>query len=224
MPRPFGAILAGGRNSRYGSHKALAAVAGRPIIDRIRAALGAVTPDLILIANEPERYAPTGLRQRPDALPDLGAIGGIYSALLWARDEGRPGVLAVACDMPFLDTRLLARLAEGAARADIVVPESPGRRGVEPLCAYYATSCIAAIEAQISRGEHQVIGFYRDLRVDRIPLEEVLAIGAPEVLFMNVNTPAERERAEEIARAEEPALAEGITRANGAPPATGRDR
>jgi molybdopterin-guanine dinucleotide biosynthesis protein A len=197
----FGAILAGGRNSRYGEHKALATVAGVPIITRIQRVLGGVTPDLILIANEPERYEATGLRQRPDAIPALGALGGIYSALLWALEEGRRGVLAVACDMPFLDGRLLGRLLAGAGSgAEIVVPESPGRRGVEPLCAFYATSCIPAIESQIARGDRQVIGFYDGLRVERIPLAEVRAHGDPELLFMNVNTPEERERAEQLAR------------------------
>lgn len=217
MPPPYGAILAGGRNSRYGSHKALATVAGRPIIERIKGVLASVTTDLILIANEPERYEATGLRQRPDAIPGLGALGGIYSALLWARDEDRDGVLAVACDMPFLDARLLARILEGAADADIVVPESPGRRGVEPLCAYYAMTCIPAIEAQIARSERQVIGFFDDMRVLRIPLAEVRRIGDPELLFMNVNTPEERARAEEFTQAkrlesEAPSLDEATAR------------
>jgi molybdopterin-guanine dinucleotide biosynthesis protein A len=199
---PFGAILAGGRNSRYGSHKALATIAGRPIIERARTALMTVTPDLILIANEPELYEPVGLPIRPDAVPGLGALGGIHSALLWARDEGRPGVLAVACDMPFLEPRLLARLVHDAATAEIVVPESGGRRGIEPLCAYYSVGCIPAIEAAIGRGDHRVIAFYDELRVSRVPLAEVHAVGDPAVLFLNVNTPEARVRAEEIARLE----------------------
>lgn len=110
-------------------------------------------------------------------------------------------MIAVACDMPFVSAELLARLLEEGAGADIVVPESESRRGVEPLCAYYATSCIPEIEAQIERGDRRVIGFYESLAVRRIPLAEVVAIGAPEVIFLNVNTPAERERAEAIADA-----------------------
>ena len=198
---PFGAILAGGRNTRYGAPKALAAVAGERIIDRVIRTLRLVTPDIILIANDVEVYAPVGLPMRPDARPGLGALGGIYSALLWARDEHRPGVLAVACDMPFLDARLLARLAAGAAGgAAVVAPESGGRRGVEPLCAYYSVRCIPAIEAQLERGDLHVIGFYDDVAVERVPLDEVRGFGDPRTLFLNVNTPEERERAEALAR------------------------
>jgi molybdopterin-guanine dinucleotide biosynthesis protein A len=104
--------------------------------------------------------------------------------------------------MPFLDPRLLTRLRDAGGEAEIVVPESGGRRGVEPLCAYYSVDCIPAIEAAIARGDHRVVGFYDELRVRRIPLEEVRAIGEPELLFLNVNTPEERARAEEIARGE----------------------
>jgi molybdopterin-guanine dinucleotide biosynthesis protein A len=197
---PFGAILAGGRNVRYGAPKALATVGGERVIDRVMRALRTVTPDLILIANDADEYASVGLPMRPDARPGLGALGGIYTALLWAREAGRPGILAVACDMPFLDARLLARLAEGAARgADVVAPESGGRRGVEPLCAYYSTRCIAAIEAQLGHGDFHVIGFYDDVAVERVPLAEVRAFGDPQVLFLNINTPQERERAEALA-------------------------
>jgi molybdopterin-guanine dinucleotide biosynthesis protein A len=196
---PLGAILAGGRNRRFGAHKALATVAGRPIIERVQWALGQVTRDLILIANEPEPYAGVGLRLRPDAVRELGALGGIHSALLWAREEGRPGILAVACDMPFLEPRLLALLLADATAAEVVVPESGGRRGVEPLCAYYATACLPAIEAAVARGDRQVIGFYDEVRVRRIPLAQVRTFGDPAVLFLNVNTPEERVRAEALA-------------------------
>jgi molybdopterin-guanine dinucleotide biosynthesis protein A len=200
-PPPFGAILAGGRNVRYGGPKALASVAGARIIDRVMRALRAVTPDLVLIANDATAYASLGLPTRPDVRPGLGALGGIYTALLWAREAGRPGILAVACDMPFLDARLLGRLAEGAARgADVVVPESGGPRGVEPLCAYYSTRCIAAIEQQLERDDVHVIGFYDDVVVECVPIAEVRAYGDPQMLFLNVNTPEERERAEALAR------------------------
>lgn len=196
---PYGAILAGGLNSRYGSHKALALVGGEPIIERVERALLSIVPDLILIANDPARYEERGLRQRPDRVPGLGALGGIYSALDWADEDGRPGIVTVACDMPFLEPRLLARLLELANTADIVVPESRSRRGIEPLCAYYSTSCIPAIEREIERGVHRVIGFFDQMKVARIPMAEVREYGDPEIIFLNVNTPDERIRAEELA-------------------------
>ena len=53
--------------------------------------------------------------------------------------------------------------------------------------------------SQIARGDHHMIGFHDHVRVRRIPLDEVEALCDPDVAFMNVNTPAERDRAERIA-------------------------
>lgn len=201
----LGAILAGGRNTRYGEHKALVEVGGTPIVERVRAALEGASGRVVLLANEPEVYAPLGLPMRPDARPGLGPLGGIHAALLWARDAGAEGALAVACDMPFVPARLLRWLVaaadegSGDAPPDIVVPESTSRRGVEPLCALYSVRCIAAIEARADAGDRRMVGFYDDVAVRTLPLERVRELGDPEVLFMNVNTPAERARAEAVA-------------------------
>ncbi|MEJ2184323.1 MAG: molybdenum cofactor guanylyltransferase [Gemmatimonadota bacterium] len=198
---PFGAILAGGNNSRYGAPKALVPVGGERIIDRVVRALRGATPDLVLVANRPELFADLALPTRPDLRPGLGALGGLFTALHWAREAGRPGVLAVACDMPFLSPTLLARVADLAldGEADVVVPESDSRRGIEPLCAYYGTQCIASIEAQLERGDRRMVGFHDDVRVLRIPQSDVRRFGSPDLLFMNVNTHEDRERADRLA-------------------------
>lgn len=206
--KPFGAILAGGESRRYGAPKALATVGGRRIIDRVVAALGEVCDDLVIIANDPDLFRDLGLPMRGDARPGVGALGGIHAALSWAEEDSRPGIVAVACDMPFLAVPLLNRLRDvafGPARtgargsdADIVIPESRGRRGVEPLCAAYGTRCRPAIEAALDRGDSHVIGFYDDVSVHRLPLGEVEALCDPATAFLNVNTPAERELAERV--------------------------
>lgn len=198
---PFGAILAGGENSRYGAPKALACVGGERIIDRVVRALKSATPDLVLLANQPELFRDLGLPARVDQRPGLGALGGLHTALHWAGEEGRPGIVAAACDMPFLSGALLAHMVDLAMRdgVDVVVPESDGRRGIEPLCAYYSTRCVEAIEAQLDRGDRRMIGFHADVSVLRVAPSDVLRYGSPETLFLNVNTPQDRERADRIA-------------------------
>lgn len=199
----YGAILAGGESRRYGAPKALAPVGGRRIIDRVLDALRAVTADVVLLANEPSLFADLGLPTRPDLRPGLGALGGILTGLHWAREDGRDGILAVACDMPFLSAELLAALLPAAAGTDrppaVVIPEGRNRRGVEPLCAWYGTRCIDVIEARLEAGDRRMIAFHDDVRVVRMPLDEVRRFGDPDTLFLNVNTPADRDRAETIA-------------------------
>jgi molybdopterin-guanine dinucleotide biosynthesis protein A len=192
--------MAGGRNTRYGAIKALEPVGGVRIIDRVIHALSEVTPAIVLVANDAQAYASVDLPTRGDVRADAAALGGLLTALRWAQEQQRSGALAVACDMPFLSPRLLHALTERAAEhdADVVAPESGSRRGLEPLCAWYSTRCIPALEAAIDRGDLRLIAFHDDVRVRRIPLEEVRRYGEPEVLFLNVNTREEREHAERM--------------------------
>lgn len=206
MSGVLGAVIAGGRSVRYGAPKALAEVAGARIVDRVLDALGEAARESVLIANDPALAAEVPLPSRADAIEGLGALGGIHAALRWAAERQAPGILAVACDMPFLSAALLSRLIERAAAEDapdIVLPASRGPRGVEPLCAYYGVGCSAAIERAVERGDRRMIGFHGDVRVAVLPIAEVETFGDPDVLFLNVNTPEDRDAAERIAAARE---------------------
>lgn len=208
-PRPpFAAVLAGGESRRFGAPKALALVGGARVIDRVVQAARGALGETVLVANRPEPFADLGLRMRPDAVPGAGALGGVHAALRWAADEGRAGALCVACDLPFLPAGLLRALAERAADgdADAAVPESTGRRGVEPLCAFYSVRCLAEAERMMESGELRLTELLERVRTARVPLAEVRRWGAPEVMFLNVNTPADHARAEEIARTGEAEL------------------
>lgn len=191
-----GAIIAGGASTRYGSPKALARVGGVRIIDRVAAALRAASGTVLAIVNDAELADEVGLPHRADVLHGAGALAGVHAALVWARELGADGVIAAGCDMPFLSAGLLRSLVGRAAAADVVVPESDGPRGVEPLCAYYAVSCIAAIERAAAAGDRRMIGFFDDVRVERMPLADVRTWGDPALLFSNINSPADLAAAE----------------------------
>src|SRR5687767_10214578 len=201
MNDALGAVIAGGISSRFGSPKALAEVGGERVVDRVigvlRAALG--HDRIVCIANDPAIAASIGVPSRGDVMTGIGALGGVHAALLWAQERGCTGVLAAGCDMPFLSPELLRALLAHSAGADAVLPASEGPRGVEPLCAWYGTGCITAIEAAVHAGNTRMIGFHDRVRVVRLPLDEVKRYGVPAQLFMNLNTPADRDEAERLA-------------------------
>lgn len=198
----LGVVMAGGRNTRYGGLKAFAEVHDRRIVDRVIGALKSATDDIVVIANDTSAYASLGLPIRSDESADGAALAGLLTALHWSRERKCSGVLTAACDMPFLTGPLLQRLLTyGQERdADIVVPESGGRRGVEPLCAFYCNTCALPIERAIARNDLRMIGFYHEVRTIQLPLAEVQTFGDPEVLFMNVNTPEDLQKAQRIAK------------------------
>lgn len=193
-----GVILAGGQASRYGGRpKGLERVHGARVIDRVATVLGAVTDSLLLIANDPDAalWLP-GVRVAGDVRPGIGSLGGIHAALVHAGSA----VIVVAWDMPFVPEGLLAELRALGEDADVVAPESgSSRRGLEPLCAYYSPTCIAPIERSIDADDRRVIGFFEQVRVVRLPAEDVRRYGDPDRLFMNVNTPGELALAEQYA-------------------------
>jgi len=191
-----GVIIAGGRATRYdGRPKGLERVLGARIIDRVADALRPATDSLLLIANDPAAHAwlPT-IPVAPDVRPGEGSLGGIHAALVHA---GRP-VLVVAWDMPFVPTPLLVALRILGTGFDAAAPESGSPRGLEPLCAFYTPACIAPIEHHLDAGDRRVISFFDDIRVARLPAETVATFGDPAKMFLNVNTPDDRVRAEDV--------------------------
>ncbi len=200
----LGAIIAGGASSRYGSPKALARVGGIPIVERVRRVMTSVVPDVVMIANHNEIARAVKLPWRSDTIPGAGALGGIYTALLWAAERGSPGILAAACDMPFLSTCVLEEIMEAAAEgdADMVSPEGGVPREIEPLCAFYGASCLPSIREALQRGDHRMISFHSNIRIRKVPIETVRRYGDPGVLFMNVNTPQDRDVANKLATSE----------------------
>jgi len=196
-----GAVLAGGAASRYGgAPKGLLAVGGRRILDRVVAAVQAVTgtPPL-LIANAPDAASwRPDLKTIPDPRPGLGSLGGIYTAVT----AGVAPVLCVAWDMPFVPEGLLRALIDGAGAGnyDAFLPESSGRRGLEPLCAVYGPACGPAIAQRLAQGDLRAISFHADVRVGILSLAEVKSFGDPDELFFNVNTPDDLARAEALWR------------------------
>jgi molybdopterin-guanine dinucleotide biosynthesis protein A len=196
-----GAVLAGGAASRYGGEpKGLLELGGRRILDRVVTAVAHALGELpLLVANAPRASAwRPDLRTVPDARPNCGSLGGIYTALV-AGDRSVP-VLCVAWDMPFVSTGLLrALIAEAASgQYDALLPESDGRRGIEPLCAVYGPACVEPVEQALDAGDLRAIAFHRSVRVGRLPLERVRQFGEPSRLFFNVNAPEDLARAGEL--------------------------
>jgi molybdopterin-guanine dinucleotide biosynthesis protein A len=192
-------VLAGGGATRFGGRpKGLETVAGRRILDRVVDAMTeAFGAPPLLVANAPDAASwRSGLPVTADVRPGLGSLGGIYTAVV----ETPAPVVVAAWDMPFVSPELLAALAAGLDRYDAFLPQSGGRRGVEPLCAAYGPACRDAIAASLDAGDLRAIGFHAAIRVGILPHPEVARLGDPARLFFNVNTADDLQRAEELWR------------------------
>lgn len=87
--KTLGAVLAGGRSSRFGSDKALAMLGGRSLLDHALAALAPHVDAMIVVGRGEIADWPR---------PDMGPLGGIAGALIHAADRGFDRVLTAAVD------------------------------------------------------------------------------------------------------------------------------
>ena len=193
--RVTGVIQAGGKSIRMGgAPKALVPLGGRSIIERVVDAVGAVTGDVLIVTNTPALYAHLGLPMVPDVFPDHGSLGGIYSGLAAVPGDA---AFTVACDMPFLSVEVVRLVASRAAEADVGIPQIAGHW--ETLHACYAKSCLGPIERRLRWGRLKIIGFFDEVRVLAITEAQIARLCDPAVVFMNVNTPDELDRARALA-------------------------
>jgi len=190
-----GVIQAGGRSTRMGGDpKALMELGGRPIVARVLDVVRQVTERVLLVTNTPDLYAFLGLPMVPDVFPEGGSLGGIYSGLRAAPGDA---AFTVACDMPFLSAPVARLVVDRAGEADVVAPRIGAQW--ETLHACYGKACLGPMERRLREGQLRITGFFDEVRVLAITEAEVVAVGDPARVFMNVNTPDELRRARALA-------------------------
>lgn len=183
-----GIILAGGAGRRIGRNKAFLELDGRPLIEIVIERLTQVCAEVLIVASDGHPYAGLSLSLVEDRFRGVGVLGGLHAGLEAA---AYPLVLAVGCDMPFLNPDLLRAFLGWIEGFDVALL----RQGehVEPLHAAYRRTCLPAIEAVIRAGERRIISFFPHVRVRYVTPEEAVAFDHDLRSFRNVNTPEEWE-------------------------------
>lgn len=186
------AIIAGGRGRRLGGlDKSRIVVGGRRIIERQLAVLGQVAPHILVVSDDLHRFRASGLRVCGDLFRGAGPLGGLHTAL--TRSPSRR-TLVVAGDLPFLSGAFLRHLSSRRPHADAVMPRNAD--GLQPLCAVYDRRCLDAVREQVARGRRRLADLAEALAVTEVEPAEVAAFDPDGMLLFNVNTPADRARAE----------------------------
>lgn len=169
---------------RLGQDKALIDAGGETLIERVVRLLAGVVDRIVLVTNEPERYAFLDLPVAGDVYPGIGAVGGLHAGLA-AIDT--PYGLAVGCDMPFLNPALLRYMISLRSGCDVVMPRVGPYR--EPLHALYARSCAAHFAQAIEAGQRRVMRALEGARVCYVEREAIVRYDPHLHSFFNVNEP-----------------------------------
>ncbi|NMW32544.1 molybdenum cofactor guanylyltransferase [Altererythrobacter sp. RZ02] len=110
--RLLGVILAGGKSRRFGSDKARAMVAGKPLMQHAIDALATQTNELVISGHSWPGMV--SIEDKPK--PDLGPLGGLNAALSYAAKNGFDAVLSLPVDVYPIPSDLTDRLAAESPR------------------------------------------------------------------------------------------------------------
>lgn len=154
-----GALLAGGRSTRFGSDKLQARLPTRSerLIESSAAALreSGCAPLAWLSARAPSVDS-SGFEHLSD--PAEGPLGAVALALEWAESKQASYLVAVAGDLPLLRAHHLAYLRVAAARTHggQLVCALGANGHAEPLCAAYPVAWAARARRLYASGERAV--------------------------------------------------------------------
>jgi molybdopterin-guanine dinucleotide biosynthesis protein A len=181
-----GVILAGGKSSRMGQDKSMMKFEQETLISRCLRSLAGYVDELIIVGNQRDKYLFPGVTEVTDAYEDIGPLAGIHAGLQAAANQY---VFFAACDMPFIEGRLVTLLLENTPGFDVVVPRTGGFS--EPLFAVYSKVCLPYIESNIEKKRFRIVDFYPLVNVNYIEEAKIRQVADPGQAFANINTPEE---------------------------------
>lgn len=169
----LGAVLAGGRSSRFGSDKALATWRGKPLLAHAADALGAQCDAVVVVGREDAGF--TCVSDWP--APGRGPLGGLAGAFRYALANGFDLVLTCGVDSVGVPHDLRALLEP-----------APAFVATQPVLGLWPAQGAGLVEEILSgNGSHAMRAF-----VDRIGARPVKLTREP----ANVNAPEDLARLE----------------------------
>jgi molybdopterin-guanine dinucleotide biosynthesis protein A len=183
-PTIRGAILAGGRATRYGGAPKglLEAAPGISIVERLVSELASAgVDDVLIVTNSLRDYRRLGLPLIPDIRPGLGPLAGIEAALAHYSDTCE-AVLFLPCDLPAITARELRCLMDAFAASAAPVAVAVAEPFLwQPLCAVVHNALRETVSRALDEGRRSVRELWQE--VGAIPV--YFPDAAP---FLNVNT------------------------------------
>ena len=196
-------ILAGGRSSRLGREKLAEVIAGKSLIERAISSLSALSQEILIVISQKQArsslssYTYLKAKTVVDLYPEKGSLIGIYTGLVHSSNFLN---LAVACDMPFLNLKLLHYMVKIAPGFDVVIPRIGDQ--MEPLHAVYSKNCIKPMVDLIKQGNLRITGFLDSVKVRYVAEGELDRFDPERLSFFNINTEADLKKARSLAARE----------------------
>jgi molybdopterin-guanine dinucleotide biosynthesis protein A len=148
-------ILAGGEGRRIGGDKPLKRFGGERLIDRALRQAHQWSDLIVIAVRDAAQLEPLHAPLIKDEdIP--GPLGGLLSALRFARTNNRSFLLAVPVDMPFLPEDLLDRLSDAIGDRACALSMSGGH--MHPVCSLWRSDALGTAETYAASGRRSLKG------------------------------------------------------------------
>jgi uroporphyrin-III C-methyltransferase len=169
MPKKLSiAILCGGMSSRMGQEKGLVMYQNKPFVQHLIDLVKSLTNDLFLVTSNTD-YAPFGYPLQADIYPNKGPVGGIYTALNFAKNHE---VLILSCDVPLLEISLLQRLILVSETNKNAICYASTLHHDHPLVGVYPKSVVKMFEIALQSNELKLMHVIEKLEIKKMKVEE----------------------------------------------------
>ncbi|MDP2039386.1 MAG: molybdenum cofactor guanylyltransferase [Ignavibacteria bacterium] len=187
-------ILAGGKSVRMGTDKSLLMLSGKTLIERAISLCKKYFGRVLISTNNSKNYEFTGLECVADIHPSLGPISGIHSGLI---NSTTRKIFIYSADLIFNDERLLETMIKHSSEKQIILPT------VDEIPQYtfgiYLKSVLPEIEKMIlEREDYKPTPRQLIKKVEAVLIDFNKCIYFEGDKFINLNTPADYERAKLI--------------------------
>lgn len=150
-------ILAGGSGSRIGGGKPLRTLGGLTLLERARRQAAGWSDRVAVAVREGHQVGEVTIAVIQDDPNIEGPLGGLATALRFAREGVASTVLTIPADMPFLPQNMFERLAIGIGDTGAAIASSGGN--LHPVCGLWRVEALDLLPKYLASGRRSLKGF-----------------------------------------------------------------
>jgi len=190
-------VLAGGKSKRFGKDKSQVKLGDKTLIDYILTEIIDFYKDILIVTNEPIKFLDSNkIILINDIKKDLGPLGGVFSAMKWARDNRKEykWISTFPIDTPFFKKEHLIKFYREIKldSSDLFFMKSKNTR--HNIFGLWSLELYEKLELALNRGDRKVELWANEIGVKTIDFD----IENNKDPFFNVNTKQDLEIAKKL--------------------------
>ncbi len=190
-------VLAGGKSKRFGRDKSQVKLADKILIDYILNEIKDLYKDILIVTNEPIKFLDSNnISVTSDIKKGLGPLGGVLSAMKWARDNKKDykWISTFPIDTPFFKKNHLIKFYKeiNLDKSNLFFMKSKNTR--HNIFGLWSLELFEKLEFALDKGDRKVELWANEIGVKTIDLE----YENNKDPFFNINTEEDLENAKKL--------------------------